>query len=127
MAAALAACANPRPGVSNGSVSVCYRAIPTAEAAIHDRGATLIGVHRITADAVRDRLPASARAQLEAENDTVVCALSFKGRFSPGQVQLAPPSEHGTYAIVLISSRHLHLVASAVLNQLPRSLAQRSI
>ena len=41
-----------------------------------------------------------------------LCAVSFKGTFTPGQVDLAPPAEKGPYAVVLVTSRHLHLLAS---------------
>ncbi len=125
--ALLAGCGAPHPGVSNGSVSACYRAIPAAKSALHDTHAALIGVHRIAVDKVRDRLPVSARTEMAAENDTEVCALAFKGQFAAGQVDLAPPTEQGEYAIVLVSSRHLNLVASVVLPDLPRSLGKRTL
>jgi hypothetical protein len=127
VAATLFTSCGTRPGVSNGSVSACYRAIPTARAAVHDKGATLIGVHRIPTDAVRAHLPASAQAYITADNDSVVCAVAFKGKFSPGQVDLAPPTEQGPYAVVLLTSRHLHLVGAAVLDHMPRGLGARTV
>ena len=96
-AGALSGCSSPPPGVSNGSVSVCYRAIPIAKAAVHDNHATLIGVHRIPADTVKHRLPPSAQVELANEDDTVVCAVALKGSFAAGQVTLAPLSEQGSY------------------------------
>jgi hypothetical protein len=122
-----AGCNGTTPGVSNGSVSACYRAIPVGRAAIHDKNAHLIGVHRVSADTVRDRLPPSARAELNAENDSAVCAMAFKGQFSPGQVQLAPADQQGSYAIVLVSSHKLHLVAAVVLDHLPHAFGARTI
>jgi hypothetical protein len=127
VAAALSGCHSPPPGVSNGSVSACYRAIPIAKAAVHDVHATLIGVHRIPADTVKHRLPPSAQVELANEDDTVVCAVSFKGSFAAGQVNLAPPSERGSYAVVLLTSRRLHLVGSVVLSSLPKSLGGRTV
>jgi hypothetical protein len=126
-ASALSGCHSPPPGVSNGSVSSCYRAIPIAKAAIHDVHATLIGVHRIPADTVKHRLPPSAQVELANEDDTVVCAVSFKGSFAAGQVNLAPPPEQGPYAVVLLTSRRLHLVGSVVLSSLPKSLGGRTV
>lgn len=121
-----AACGTARtPAVSNGSVSACYRAIPAGRQAIHDPHATLIGVHRVPADRVRAHLPPPARTRLAGENDTTVCALAFKGKFLPGQVDLAPPEESGDYAVVLVSSRSLRLIGSAVLDRLPRALGRR--
>jgi hypothetical protein len=108
-------------------VTVCYRAIPVAKEALHEKQATLIGVHRVPVDQVRSQLPAGASAQLTADNDSVVCAVSFKGRFTPGQVDLAPPSSQGPYALILISSRHLRLVGSLVLDQLPREFGKRTL
>lgn len=115
------------PGVSNGSVSVCYRAIPIGKNAIHERSAKLIGVHRVPVDTVRSRLPVSAQSQLANENDTAVCAMAFHGTFEPGQVQLAGPDQTGDYALVLVSSLRLHLVACVVLDRLPPSFGGRRI
>ena len=123
----LAACGPATPGVSNGSVSVCYRAIPVGSGAIHDRHARLIGVHRIPVDAVRSHLPSWARAQLAAENDTAVCAMAFQGRFAPGQVDMAETSTGGDYALVLVSSRKLQLVGAVVLKSLPRAFGGRTL
>ena len=128
LVAALTGCgAAPTPGLSNGSVSACYRAIPTARHAIHDSQATLIGVHRILADKVKSHLPPSAQSRLSGDNDTTVCSIAFHGKFGPGQVDLAPPGESGTYAVVLVSSKRLTLIDSAVLNHLPRSLGRRIV
>jgi hypothetical protein len=127
VAGALSGCNSPRPGVSNGSVSACYRAIPVAKAAVHDNHATLIGVHRIPADTVKHRLPPEAQLELANEDDSVVCAVAFKGSFAAGQVNLAPPAEQGSYAVVLLTSRRLHLVGSVVLSSLPKGLGKRTV
>ncbi len=123
----LAGCGAATPGVSNGSVSACYRAIPVGRNALHDPSAKLIGVHRIPVDAVRSHLPAPARAELAAENDTAVCTMAFRGTFAPGQVELAPGGQQGDYALVLVSSRRLHLVATIVLKQLPHAFGGRTL
>jgi len=128
--ALLAGCGPPHPGLSNGSVSACYRAIPAARAVVHDTNATLISVHRITADKVRQLSPdhmALSPGNNNAEDDTSVCAVAFKGTFGPGQVNLAPESEAGSYALVLVTSHNLRVVAAAVLNALPRSLGKRTL
>lgn len=121
------ACTGPTPVVSNGSVSSCYRAIPVGRQAIHDRAARLIGVHHVPVDYVRSRLPAAARAELGAEDDTGVCVMAFQGAFTAGQVALAPAAQHGRYAVVLVSSRKLHLVAAFVLDHLPRAFGGRTL
>lgn len=120
-------CSSTRPGVSNGSVTVCYRAIPVAKMALHDNHATLIGVHRVAVDHVRSELPQAISAEMTAENDKVVCAVAFKDNFVPGQVDLAPGTEQGQYAVVLVTSRHLHLVRSFVLAQLPSAFGKRTV
>lgn len=122
-----AGCDTATPGLSNGSVSACYRAIPTGRRAVHEPGAQLIGVHRIPADRVRARLPAPAQSQLAGDNDTTVCAIAFKGHFQPGQVDLAPSGESGTYAVVLVSSKRLRLIDAAVLDHLPHALGKRTL
>ncbi len=123
----MAGCGAPTPGVSNGSVSACYRALPVGRSALHNSSAKLIGVHRIPVDVVRSHLPAAARAELASENDTAVCAMAFRGVFDPGQVDLAPASQSGRFALVLVSSRKLHLVASFVLENLPRAFGGRTL
>ncbi|HUZ19664.1 MAG TPA: hypothetical protein VMU75_03720 [Acidimicrobiales bacterium] len=127
LASLIAGCGAPTPGLSNGSVSACYRAIPTGRQAVHDPHATLIGVHRIPADKVRERLPLKEQHQLAADNDTTVCVVAFKGEFRPGQVDLAPSGESGTYAVVLISSKKLRLIDAAVLDHLPGALGKRTL
>jgi len=126
-AALVAGCGSANPGLSNGSVSACYRAIPTGKQAIHAPSATLIGVHRLSADVVRARLPQAEQQQLVGDNDTTVCAVAFKGHFAAGQVEFAPPSEAGTYAVVLVTSRKLRVLDAAVLDHLPRALGRRTL
>jgi hypothetical protein len=120
-------CSSARPGLSNGSVTICYRAIPEARSALHTDQATLVGVHRTTADAVVDRLPADAPRPLAGESDTSVCVLAFKGTFAAGQVDRAPAGQSGRYAVIVVSSHHLDLLASMVLEKLPSGLGRRSI
>jgi hypothetical protein len=79
------------------------------------------------ADRVRGQLSSDAQVALSRDNDTSVCAVAFKGPFAPGQVSLAPPDLTGRYALVLVSSRNLHVLAAAVLSELPRSLGKRTI
>jgi hypothetical protein len=123
----IAGCGAPRPGISNGSVSACYRAIPVAKAAVRDSHATMIGVHSLPADKLRSHLPPSAQAELASYDDTQLCAVAFKGDFASGQVDLSPSGEQGSYAVVLVSSRDSRLIGSAVLTHLPRSLGKRTV
>ena len=126
LVAGLAGCSHA-PGVSNGSVSVCYRAIPVGRTAIHDPSAKLVGIHRVPVDHVPTRLPSSVPTTAAVDDDTTVCAMAFKGNFAAGQVDLAPPTQHGTYAIVLVTSKGLKLVRAFVVAKLPTSLGGRKI
>lgn len=123
----LASCGATRPGISNGSVTVCYRAIPTARDALHSDGATLVGVHRMSADLVRSRLVSPVPGDLVSEDDRSVCVLTFQDDFAAGQVEGAPAGQSGRYAIVVVSSRQLAVLATFVVDQLPNGLGRRSI
>lgn len=113
------------PHMSNGSVSVCYRAIPTASAVLHEPSAHLIGVHRIAADRVAGHLPPADRSAID--NDTQVCVVAWRGAFTAGQVDGARSSDHGRYAIVLVTSRHLKVLTSFVVDQLPKRFQGRFV
>ncbi|HWE55668.1 MAG TPA: hypothetical protein VG435_09150 [Acidimicrobiales bacterium] len=125
----LAGCTHT-PGLSNGSVSVCYRAIPVGRSVINDPRAKLVGIHRIAADRVPSRsstiapTTTSATGNL-ADNDTTVCAMAFKGDFTAGQVEGAPSSQHGDYAIVVVTSHSLKLVRAFVVDTLPPGMGGR--
>ncbi len=118
-----AACGPPHPSLSNHSVSTCYRALPAAAAAVHDPKAHLLGVHRVPAD----RLHMGPAAPIPADNDTVVCAVAFAGSFRSGQVTAAGADASGRYAVVLVTAKHLRVLASYVGDQLPRSFGGRLV
>ncbi|MDQ6785111.1 MAG: hypothetical protein M3063_17095 [Actinomycetota bacterium] len=120
------ACSRPSvPTMSNGSVSACYRAIPTASGALHEPKAKLLGVHRVPADEVIARLPPADRGSID--QDTTVCSLAWKGTFAAGQVDLAKPGTAGSYAVVLVTSRHLKVLATFVLHSIPKRLQGRFV
>jgi hypothetical protein len=124
--AGLSGCSSA-PTISNASVSVCYRAIPVGRASLQTSQARLVGVHELPLDKVRLSLPAAEKARLAAEDDTEICAMAFVGSFSPGQVRLAPAGESGKIAVVLVSAKHLRLVAAAVIAKVPRGLGGRNL
>jgi hypothetical protein len=121
---AASACSAARPGLSNGSVSACYRAIPKARAALQSSHATLVGIHRMNADVLRRRLPSGSGDQLPREDDTSVCVLTFKGAFEAGT---ASPERARAYAVIVVSSHELDLVASLLIDDLPRGLGGRAL
>lgn len=120
-----AGCSSHVPHMSNGSVSACYRAIPAASGVLHEPKAHLIGVHRIPADRVAAHLPPRDRATID--NDTQVCAVAWRGAFNPGQVDGARATDHGRYAIVLVTSRHLKVLSTFVMDQLPHRFQGRFV
>lgn len=124
---AVTSCGAPHPGLSNDSLTVCYRAIPSARTAINDKHAGLVSVHRVSVDKVIDHIPPNAQTAVHLDNSSTVCVLAFKGTFAVGQVQLAPPGETGSYAVVLVSSKHLNVLASVVLDHLPSTLGKRTL
>ncbi|HWG72604.1 MAG TPA: hypothetical protein VG184_00970 [Acidimicrobiales bacterium] len=120
-AAALGAGCSVTPApINNGAVSACFRALPTAKAAIHDSKARFQGVQRIPADYVESRLHISV-----LPTDTEVCAFAFRGSFGAGQVSAAPSTESGPYAVVLVTSRRLRLLRSFVGARLPSRFSHR--
>ena len=123
----LGSCGTARPGISNGSVSACYRAIPAARAALRSSHASLVGVHRVPADSVRGKLRHALKRN-SLRTMTPPCAPCPSGaRSCRARSSLAPPDEKGRYAVVLVTSRHLGLVASVVLDQLPPALGKRTL
>jgi hypothetical protein len=120
LAAAAAGCGVPHPGINNGAVSGCFRAIPTARADVHNPNARMVDVDRLAADKAFNRL--SPQTPTTADLDTSVCAVVFEGTFDPGQVELAPPTASGHYAIVLVTDRTLTVVGAYLANHPPGNL-----
>jgi hypothetical protein len=116
---AVAGCGVPHPGISNDSVSACFRAIPAARNAINDPSARMVSLHRVVADKV---VPSPLAPPTTVDLDTEVCAVVFEGTFSSGQVDLAPAGQQGHYAVVLVASKNLRLVAAYVVDQPPPHL-----
>ncbi|MCL2394127.1 MAG: hypothetical protein FWC87_05495 [Acidimicrobiaceae bacterium] len=111
-----------------GSVSDCYRGLPTAKAAIHEDSATLQGVHRVTLNRVLHFLPGVTvpGTSLPVKGTEVeVCTFAFEGHFMPRQVTGAPPQAQGPVAIVVVDSKDLRLVASYVGQGLPHRFSRR--
>jgi hypothetical protein len=125
-AAGLASCGAAGPvslSLNSGSVSACYRGLPTARAALHDPTAKLRGVHRVPVDNLEHKFPTVTMPA--GDSDTQVCAFSFLGEFSPGQVDGAPPNAQGHVAVVVVTSKNLRLVTSYVGDQVPPGLGRR--
>lgn len=109
--------------VRPGTVSVCYRGLPTARDALNDTSAKLTGVHRESYDSLHKRIPSIVMPP--GDDDTDVCSFAFTGTFRPGQVVGAAANEQGTVAVVVVSSKKLTLVTSWVGAQLPKNFGAR--
>jgi hypothetical protein len=109
--------------LNSGAVSSCYRGLPAARNALHDKSAKLKGVHRVPYDSLHKHFPLIALPK--GDDDTEVCVFAFTGSFGAGQVTGAPSSEQGTVALVVISSKRLLLVDSVVSDRLPKSFGRR--
>ena len=106
---------------SKAQVPARYQSVPVKITATGDPGSNSVTIKATSTD------PAAAQAYMTKESDTVVCTVSFKGSFAAGQVEMAPPGQAGDYAVVLLTSRHLHLVGASVLGHLPGSLGKRAV
>lgn len=115
----LAACsAHPSIALNSGKINACYRAFPVAVSALHSKTRPQFrGVHRVAADNIERRFPQVTLPP--GDNDKIVCAFAFHGSFKAGQVSMAPAGEQGSFAIVLVTSQHLHVVTSFVGDNLP--------
>jgi hypothetical protein len=113
--AALAGCAGARNSLGTGA-SACFRALPAARDAIHDKG-RLVGVRRVPAEMLHDALPADATSSTLADQE--LCVFAFDGTYAPGSVIAARNTKSGRYAIVALGSKHPSVVATWVLDDLP--------
>ena len=122
---ALSACTAPRNTLGTNS-SACFRAVPVATDAVHDRG-KLTGV-RLLKSKDLDQRP-HFRALLESRAGTTVttvCAVSFQGHYTLGQVEKpfgrSPVGGSGTVAIVIVSNTADKLLGTLVLSHVPLPL-----
>jgi hypothetical protein len=124
-AAAVSGCTAPRDTLGTNS-SPCFRAVPVATDAVHDRG-TLSGV-RLLRSKDLERRP-HFRALLEARAGTTVstvCVVSFQGHFDLAQVDKpfgrSPAGGTGRVALVIVSSPANKLLGTLVLARVPLPL-----
>jgi hypothetical protein len=120
-----AGCVSPRNTLGTNS-SPCYRAVPVATDAVHDRG-QLAGVRLVGAreldryQHLRDVLVARAGHPLSQ-----VCVVSFHGDFRPddvaGFVGEKPEGGSGPVAVVVVTTPQNHLVGTFVLLREPLPL-----
>jgi hypothetical protein len=117
--AAVSGCAGGRISLGTAAGS-CYRALPPAETAIHNKG-RLVGVRRVSADTLRARLPHDTT--LATLPDQELCVFAFNGTYPPGVVAGAHNAELGHYAIIAVSTKNPAVVGAFVVDQLPTRFA----
>jgi hypothetical protein len=111
----LTGCAGARNSLGTGA-SACFRALPAARDAIHDKG-RLVGVRRVPAEMLHNALPPNATSS--SLPDQELCVFAFNGAYAPGSVTGAQNTNSGRYAIVALGSKHPSVVAAWVLDDLP--------
>jgi len=125
VAGLLGGCAAPR-NVLGTRDNACFRVLPEALAAVHDRGhlagerylpprALIVEVHHVV-------VPKA----LENKNTRKIatCLVAFKGHYTVSDVERgwAPKGRAGPIAIVVIRQRDLVLLATVVLDRIPPRL-----
>ncbi|MDP9074599.1 MAG: hypothetical protein M3N98_10580 [Actinomycetota bacterium] len=110
-----ASCAGGRTTLGTGA-SVCFRALPPAKAAVHDKG-RLVGVRRVSAATLKKRIPNDRT--LATLPDQQLCVVAFDGSFDAPQVTGAVGNAHGRYALVAVAIKRPDVVRAFVTNRLP--------
>ncbi len=112
-----AACAAPRNTLGT-SASPCFRALPTAEAAVHHHG-RFVGVRRVS----HTRLAELFHTQPPPGKD--FCLVGFSGGFRPEQVDHAVGTNPGRYAAVVVTLRGTTALQTFLVDSLPTHLRHR--
>lgn len=114
----LAACGGPRNALNTTS-GQCFRALPAARAAVHDRG-RLVGVRSVPATSLARSLPQAA--PLAGRR---LCVIAFRGPYGAGEIAGAEPPGPGTYGVVALDNNGAAVLASFVVNDLPLRFRHR--
>jgi hypothetical protein len=117
VAALLAACAAPRNTLGT-SASPCFRSLPTARAAVHDRG-RFLGVRRLGPRGFTKVFHADPPPGRE------YCVVGFDGPYKSGGVDHATTDAAGRYALVVVTLRGTTVLRSFVVDRLPLQLGHR--
>ncbi len=110
-------CAAPRNTLGT-SASPCFRALPTAEAAVHHQG-RLIGVRRMSRERVHDLFHAEPPPGKE------FCLVGFSGPFRPEAVEHPAGTAAGKYAAVVVTLRGTTALQTFLVDRLPTHLRHR--
>jgi hypothetical protein len=99
------------------SASPCFKALPLAKDAVHNRG-SLIGVRRVPARSL-GRTPLRELPSLQRLGSTPVCLVAFRGPYPPGGVDHALHRRGGRFAVVIVNERGDRVLASFVFDRIP--------
>ena len=111
------ACAAPRNTLGTAA-SPCFRALPTARAAVHNHG-RFLGVRRI------GRRGFTKAFHTDPPPGREFCAVGFSGPYRPGEVDRAPAGAAGHYAVITVTMRGTTVLRSFVVDRLPLRLGHR--
>lgn len=109
----LAACGGPRSALGTDA-SACFRALPAAREAVHDKG-KLVGVRIVEDDHAREIVPHATPPE-----EHRVCLVAFKGTYGPDGVDEVVQRDGSTFAIVAVRlDAHPSELGAVVTDKLP--------
>ncbi|MGH9208375.1 MAG: hypothetical protein ACRD1G_17775 [Acidimicrobiales bacterium] len=100
------------------SSSPCFKALPVATEAVHGKG-TLLGVRLLRSRDLRHLPRVQSAVGIRRLGTASVCAVAFRGRYLPGQVDHAVNNRAGPVAVVITDDTGRTVLASFVLSRLP--------
>ena len=109
---ALVACAAPRNAIGTRS-SPCFRALPTAKAAVHHTG-RLVGVRKVTRSTLLHALP-----QGDPPDGKDFCLVGFSGPYRSDSVDRPAVPSPGRYAVVAVTTRGTTALRTYLVDKLP--------
>ena len=115
--ALVAGCAAPRNSLGTAA-SPCFRALPTAKAAVHHQG-RFVGVRRVSRNRARELFHTEPPAGRE------FCLVGFSGAYRPDNVDHAVGTSSGRYAAVLVTLRGTTALRTFLVDKLPTHLRHR--
>lgn len=120
----LAGCTSARNTLGTSS-SPCYKAIPVAADAVHDRG-TLVGIRLFSARQVSGYHHLDALLDARAQGVKAACVAAYHGTYRHDQVKepygIPPASGTGPIALVMVSYPQNKLIGTIVLSRVPLPL-----
>jgi len=119
----LGGCTASRNGLGTHD-SICFRVLPKALAAVHDKG-RFAGVRYLPPRTLILDMPGvTVPDSLSDVSRVATCLVAFTGRYTASNVErgLAPSGGPGRIAIVVVRQKDSLLLATVVLERIPRRL-----